>query len=65
MNFTESFDGSSWSATGTLNTARDYPGRAGTTNTSALAWGGNPGPTASDATETFELGGAAETVTVS
>ena len=65
MNFTESFDGSSWSATGTLNVARAYPGRAGTTNTAALAWGGNPTPAAPDVTETFSMGSVAETITVS
>ena len=65
MNFTESFDGSSWSASGTLNVARAYPGRAGTTNTSALAWGGNPGPAAPDVTETFSMSGVVETITTS
>ena len=63
--FTESFDGSSWAATGTLSVARAYPGRAGTNNTGAVAFGGNPAPAAPDVTETFAVVGAAETITTS
>ena len=62
--FTETYDGTSWTATGALNVARDYPGGAGTTNTSGLAWGGSPAPGA-QVTETFAVASAAETITTS
>ena len=65
MNFTESYDGTSWAASGTLSVARAYPGSAGTTNTDAVAFGGNPAPAAPDVTETFSMGGVVETITTS
>ena len=46
---TESWNGSSWTETGDLNTARSYLGRGGANNTSALAFSGAP----SAATEEF------------
>ena len=62
--FTETYDGTSWAATGALNIARDYPGSGGTNNTSALAWAGSPKPNA-QATETFTKATSAQTITTS
>ena len=47
---TESWGGTNWTETGDLNTKRGYLAGAGSTNASALAFGGNPD---GDATEEF------------
>ena len=41
-NITEEYNGSSWTSGGTTNTARPGISLSGTSNTDALAFGGNP-----------------------
>jgi hypothetical protein len=48
---TEQYDGTSWTSSNNLNTARNGLGGAGT-QTAALGFGGNPGPTG--ATEEYD-----------
>ena len=52
-NTTASYNGSSWTSGGNLNTSRSNLGGAGATNSSAVAFGGYSGPPSLSATETY------------
>ena len=57
LGYTESWDGSAWTETGNLSTAREGVGAAGTTNSGALAAGGTPASPQSGLTATEEYTG--------
>ncbi len=61
------WDGSSWTTTGSLSTARVNGGSGGTSSAEGFVTGGNqpPGPNIRNETEEFSLGPITKTITVS
>lgn len=56
VNSSESYNGTSWTSTSNINTARYFLGAAGSSNTASLIFQGNrdPGPNVSTATELWD-----------